>query len=166
MAGRVIVNAAELRRNVSTDSVLAGHVTFVELEDMALTEQLALFSSSVGVVGVHGQGLAWTPFLPAHRTACALLELHPRQMGRQGTHAFFDWMRWSEMSGVRYLASRLEDARECQRIDFRTCGNVTADMRLLHGSDRRERLPDGSEREGRENSLRGVLAYTMKGWRE
>tara|TARA_B110001452_G_scaffold14533_1_gene11891 strand:- start:163 stop:723 length:561 start_codon:yes stop_codon:yes gene_type:complete len=59
---------------------------------------------------------------------CALLEILPRRMGRQGTHATFDYMRLAEMNGVALYRLKQPDTKACYEQDFRTCGNVTVSV--------------------------------------
>lgn len=108
---RAIVNEAALIRAVAADADLASRVRFVRMEDFGpLTAQLALVAHSSALAGVHGQGLVLVPFLPAHERPCALLELRPKRMSRQSTHAAFDLLRWALMSGVAFHVLKQPDA--------------------------------------------------------
>ena len=49
-------------------------------------------------------------------------------MGRQGTHAFKDWMRWAILGNVTYFPLKQPDSPECYFGDFRLCGNVTMNL--------------------------------------
>ena len=97
-----------------------------------MRQQLALVASSNALVGAHGQGLSWVPFLPTGpSTYSALTEIMPERMAKQGTTAFRDWSRWARMCGVRYFRIFQPDApySTCPKgnPDFRVCGNMMAD---------------------------------------
>lgn len=95
---RAIANEAELINYVGGTATLApGRVRFTVLEQLSLRQQIELVSTSTGLAGVHGAGLTWVVFLPAREGGppFALLEILPRRMERQGTHAFFDYFRLS-----------------------------------------------------------------------
>ena len=82
---RMMSNEDELLQKVAADALLGPAVAFTRMEDVGpLTAQLELIAASRAIGGLHGQGLALTPFLPADGYACALLEVLPRRMGRQG----------------------------------------------------------------------------------
>ena len=122
------------------------------METLPLARQAGLVATSTSLAGVHGAGLTWVIFLPARDSAvvtplaandaatasastsaappprCALLEILPRRMGRQGTHATFDYMRLAEMNGVMLFRLKQPDTKECYNQDFRTCGNVTVSV--------------------------------------
>ena len=126
---RAVVNERQLQDATAADPHLARMVHFVRMEQAGpLAAQIALVASSSAIAGVHGQGLSLIPFLPAHVRRCALLEIRPRQMSRQSTHAGFDLMRWAMMSDVRFFVLKAADTRECKDEDFRLCGNVTANI--------------------------------------
>ena len=127
---RVIVNEAALQAAVTAEAALRGVVQFVRMEDVGpLVAQIKLVARAAAIAGMHGQGLALLPLLPAHERPCALLELRSKRMGRQATHAGFDLMRWAMMSGVRYFVLKHQpDTAPCSEEDFRLCGNVTANV--------------------------------------
>jgi capsular polysaccharide biosynthesis protein len=127
---RVIVNEAALQAAVTAEAGLEDVIQFVRMEDVGpLVAQIALIARASAIAGMHGQGLALVPLLPAHERPCALLELRSKRMGRQATHAGFDLMRWAMMSGVRYFVLKHQpDTAPCLEEDFRLCGNVTVNV--------------------------------------
>ena len=127
---RVIVNEAALQAAVTAEAALGDVIQFVRMEDVGpLVAQIKLVARAAAIAGMHGQGLALLPLLPAHERPCALLELRSKRMGRQATHAGFDLMRWAMMSGVRYFVLKHQpDTAPCSEEDFRLCGNVTANV--------------------------------------
>lgn len=121
---RVIANLDALRDQLATDLVLIDRIRFVALETMPLVEQFIFVSSASVLVGVHGQGMVWTAMLPTERASCAVLELFPKQMRVQRTHAWLDYRRWAYMNNVEYFALTQPDTRACVNQDFRACGNM------------------------------------------
>ena len=86
---------------------------------------------AMGLAGLHGQALGLVPFLPSHARWTALLDVLPRRLLAQGSHAFFDWPRWARLSGVNYFRVVQSDALGCENVDFHGCGNVSAGPGLL-----------------------------------
>ena len=89
------------------------------------------------MAGAHGAALAMTAFLPSSPTVrTSLLEIFPRRMTRQRTHAWYDYRRWAIMNTVTYLMlNRQKDTvgpDGCEDKDFRLCGNMTVDVPAVH----------------------------------
>ena len=86
---RVILNQNELIQNVTADPSLAPRLAFVSLAQLPIVDQLKLVGTSSGFAGAHGAALAMTAFLPSTPTSeCSVLEIFPRRMTRQRTHAW------------------------------------------------------------------------------
>ena len=74
-----------------------------------------------------------TAFLPsAADVRTSVLEIFPRRMTRQRTHAWYDYKRWAIMNSVAYyMLDRQQDTQGpdgCEDKDFRLCGNMTVDV--------------------------------------
>ena len=61
---RVIINERELLSSLRPTD----HVHALSLEDFSISEQLCLIGHAVGLIGAHGQALAFAPFLAAAAT--------------------------------------------------------------------------------------------------
>ena len=77
--------------------------------------------------------MAMTAFLPSGPgVRTSVLEIFPRRMTRQRTHAWFDYKRWAVMNSVSYhMLDRQRDTEGpdgCEDKDFRLCGNMTVDI--------------------------------------
>ena len=121
---RTIWNEPELRNHSAFGARGIGgfRVDFAHMEDKSTSEQLALIRQTRILVGVHGQGLSWTTFLPTATGACACIEI----TGSWKPPG--DYRRWSKANGVSYSRLRQKDAPTCRNEKrFRICGNVTVD---------------------------------------
>ena len=133
---RCLVNQDDLMLNVSADPSLSGHVRFVSLATLPLAEQLRLVGTSVALAGAHGAGLAMIAFLPSGpHVRTSVLEIFPYRMHVQPTHAWYDYRRWAVMNSVDYYTidrqKDTEGPNGCKDRDFRVCGNMTVDIRLV-----------------------------------
>ena len=100
-----------------------------------LTADECAHAQAMGLAGLHGQALGLVPFLPSQTRWTALLEVLPRRVFTQGSHAFFDWPRWARLSGVNYFRVVQVDSAGCEKLDFRSCGNISAGpglIKMLH----------------------------------
>mmetsp|Transcript_35481 Transcript_35481/g.88312 ORF Transcript_35481/g.88312 Transcript_35481/m.88312 type:complete len:118 (-) Transcript_35481:233-586(-) len=106
---------------------------------MPIAEQLRLAGSSIGFAGAHGAGMSMTAFLPSSSgVRTSVLELFPRRMTRQITHAWVDYKRWAIMNNVDYyMLARQPDTANCIDKDFRTCGNMSVDIAATTATLRR-----------------------------
>ena len=135
---RCIVNEQELKQGVGSDPQLRRGVRFVSLAQMPFVEQLRLVGTSVGFAGAHGAGMTMIAFLPSGAgQPTSALEIFPRRMTRQPTHARYDYKRWAIMNNVTYYAlDRQPDTTGpdgCEHKDFRACGNMTVDVGAVVG---------------------------------
>ena len=101
----LLVSRAGDRRALSNeDSVLDSlgalrRVRHVVLEGLPLSEQMSLVSTASALVGVHGQALAWMPFLPWASRTVGLVEISlATRRGVVNTC----YERWSAALGVHY----------------------------------------------------------------
>ena len=122
----MMVNEAEIVRDVLADPYVGKHVRFAVMEELSVIEQYRLISSSRALAGMHGMGLAWAMLLAADaggKSSC--LEI-------TGTWSKFnrlDYYSMSRANGVHYLRLNQPNALECvhcKRCSYRTCGNITA----------------------------------------
>lgn len=132
---RQIVNLQSLRQAVQKDRILKEQIHFACFENLPLAEQFRIVSTSRGIAGVHGQGLAWSLMLPSGGPR-GTLEI----IGQWRTFHRLDYWRTSGANGVRYMKLKQANAPECVACvgcNFRTCGNITANItqvvQALHG---------------------------------
>ena len=139
-SSRTITNSKDLVHAVASDPDLSSRVSFVSFAKMTVAEQLRTARDAAGLAGVHGAGMAWLVFLPTRSEGLqnSVLELYPRQMAAQNTHAFHDYSRLAEMCDFRHIGLILNDSYTlgCDPLKpFRMCGHVVADvpriMRIL-----------------------------------
>ena len=135
---RQIVNEDELRSAVKANAALASVVQFSVFESLPVKDQHALVSSSMGLAGMHGMGLAWTMLLPQSatgRTSC--LEI----IGEWSKFARLDYYSLSITNDVHFIRLMQPNWPGClmfleacgspgkkARCNYRSCGNVTANV--------------------------------------
>ena len=130
---RQMINEAEVVAGVSADPVVGKLVKFVVMESLTVLEQYALISTSRGLAGMHGMGLAWAMLLASEaggKASC--LEI----TGMWSKFNRLDYVSMSKANGVQYLRLSMPNAPECihcHRCSYRTCGNVTANVTNLIG---------------------------------
>ncbi|KAL1511427.1 hypothetical protein AB1Y20_006226 [Prymnesium parvum] len=100
------VSRAEGRRAVSNELVLLAALSAqhrlkrVVLEGLSLSEQMLLVAASTTIVAVHGQALAWVPFLPYERRRTAVVELVLNNQKKRFNDCYSVWCK---ALGVRYF---------------------------------------------------------------
>jgi hypothetical protein len=102
-------------------------VTFADFATLPARDQVALVASSQVLVGVHGQGLAYTAMLPVNLWRCALIEIFPSY---SAVHDYYDW---SMANKVEYHRAGETPVYDCWE-DFRACGSVRVDASRLKKS--------------------------------
>ena len=114
----------------------------VAFEELALSAQMQLVSDAAGFIAVHGQALAWLPFLPWDTQPTGVVEIS--LVGRRGV-VNKCYEQWSAALGVRYWrvtgtlshgcnggASRRDNEAERQH-KLLAC-NVSVNVRDLYGA--------------------------------
>ena len=96
---------------------------FTAFEELPVTRQWELVTSSRGLAGVHGQGLTWAAMLPSDATRCAVLEILPATM--RNTGSVYDYVRWSTANNVKLYRLTEAVSQGCAKEYWRTCGNVS-----------------------------------------
>lgn len=71
----------------------------VVLEELSLSDQMLLLASSTTLLAVHGQALAWTPFLPSAVRPTAVVEIILSNVDRRFNSCYH---AWCNAFGVRY----------------------------------------------------------------
>ena len=110
------------RRAISNERALLAAVQAVPrlrrvvLEELTLSEQMLLVASATTMIAVHGQALAWVPFLPSERQATAVVE-----MVLSNTQKRFNdcYQVWCGALGVRYY-------RVAAKVTMGCTGGVTS----------------------------------------
>ena len=120
-----------------------GRAQRVVLEEMTLSEQMALVSTASTLIGVHGQALAWLPFLPwDQKRVVSIVEVSLAT--RQGVINDC-YEKWSRALGVRYSRVRgyltggcnggaTSRDNEAERAHKMLSCNVTVDVSQLLGA--------------------------------
>ena len=119
-----------------------GRVRRVVLEEMTISDQMALVAQSSVLLGVHGQAFAWLPFLPWSSRTVGLVEIS--LASRRGV-VNTCYERWSAALGVRYwrVAGKLTGGcsggatsrdNEATRAHKMLACNVTVDVTQLVGA--------------------------------
>jgi len=128
---RMMSNEQHIVSEVSSDVDVGSIVQFVVMESLPVMEQYALVSTSRGLAGVHGMGLAWAMLLASDaggKASC--LEI----TGQWSKFNRLDYYSMSKANSVQYLRLAFPNAPECigcRRCSYRTCGNVTANATVL-----------------------------------
>ena len=104
---RNIQNDAQLRAAFSRDAALARRLKRVTLEELSLSEQMALLASSCGLLAVHGQAMSWVLFLPSGQRRTAAVEIFPKGLVN---HIYKEL---STTLGVRYEDVQAKAASGC-----------------------------------------------------
>ena len=120
-----------------------GRVQRVVLEEMSLSEQMVLVAGASTLIGVHGQALAWLPFLPWGRERVVSV-VEVSLATRQGVINDC-YEKWSKALGVRYSRVRghltggcnggvNSRDNEAERAHKMLSCNVTVDVPQLLGA--------------------------------
>ena len=154
----LLVSRRSERRALSNEAVVwaalqrFGRVRRVAFEEMSLNEQMRLVSTAAALIAVHGQALAWLPFLPWEAQPVGVVEV--TLASRRGV-VNECYERWSKALGIRYwriagtlaggcnggVSSRDNEAVRAQKM--LSC-NVTVDVLAVVGDVTRAfELPAG-----------------------
>ena len=120
-----------------------GRVQRVVLEEMSLSEQMVLVAGASTLIGVHGQALAWLPFLPWGRERVVSV-VEVSLATRQGVINDC-YEKWSKALGVQYSRVRghltggcnggvTSRDNEAERAHKMLSCNVTVDVPQLLGA--------------------------------
>lgn len=122
---RNINNDGQLAARVQADAQLASRIRRVELERMALSEQMHLFAGASALLAVHGQAMAWVLFLPSGERRTAAVEIFP--VGLRNPI----YQELSTSLGTRYESLKAATAPGCgdsHKVEARLMCNVTVNV--------------------------------------
>jgi hypothetical protein len=127
---RNIENDHELERTFASDTLISSRLERVILERLSLAAQMRLIGEAAGLMGVHGQAMAWVFFLPAHARRTAAIEIFPAGLVNN------IYRELSLSLGVRYEALNAPTAAGCSANGKLGC-NVTVRISAVHNAVRR-----------------------------
>lgn len=108
---RGLTNEAALLDAIGREPAAAGRLRRVVLETLPLSEQMVAVSRAVALVAVHGQALAWVPFLPWERARTAVVELSTISAWGIANGCY---QAWCATLGVRYATAEAKVAADCR----------------------------------------------------
>jgi len=126
---RNIENEEALATHLASDPLLSRRVRRLVLEALPLGRQMRLLHHCSGLLGVHGQAMAWVMFLPSGSRRTAAVEIFPRGLVND------IYERSSRALGVHYESLRAAPTKGCGGgRDGKLSCNVSVDVDVVRAA--------------------------------